>query len=447
MTLPASPESEMALLGSMLVEPRVIPEVSGVVLSGSWFASESHAALYDAICAVYFEHQTLDLVHVVQTLRDKSVLAAVGGEEYIVTLAEQTPSAANWPFYARQVATKHRLRCVQRAAEEIVHACQQNPDAEEVCAAALVSLMRAIESSAPAEDVSAYEAMQKALHEIRERVRTYYPTGLHGLDKLIGGIPSRGLTTVLGVPGSGKSSFAFMLADHAAVELAVPVRVFSYEMSAMTAVVNVLSARARVSLSELRRKLYTPTPPEEERIGEALARYKSADFRFVQQSITAQDIYTRCALYRRKGVRLIVVDYLQSLPHSRAYKSEVESLNESVRVLQRISRDLEIAVVMVSQMTLSEVRQSRPPRASDGKGSGAILDASDMIVGLYRKPRADDESEDEWEARKYDCRVEVLKNKQGPLAEYTARFEAQYTRFVDAEDRYQQEPDDEPAPF
>src|SRR5215831_12211452 len=101
--LPFSLEAEMALLGSMLLDPGVVPDVVAVVSDADDLYAESHRAIYAALIEVYDKVPDADLVAIVDALRDRGQLEQVGGADYISRLANETPSAAGAMRYARTV--------------------------------------------------------------------------------------------------------------------------------------------------------------------------------------------------------------------------------------------------------------------------------------------------------------------------------------------------------
>src|SRR4051812_19700250 len=119
--LPYSLEAEMALLGSLILDPRVLPDIVSVVGSTTDFYSENHGRIYQALIDVYDRQPEADLVAIVDVLRDRGELDQVGGPDYLSKLATETPSAAGALRYAKTVADKARLRRLIEAADKIIY--------------------------------------------------------------------------------------------------------------------------------------------------------------------------------------------------------------------------------------------------------------------------------------------------------------------------------------
>src|SRR5262249_40667395 len=117
---PHSLESEMSLLGSLILDHRVAADVIGIVSGKDDFFSEAHGAIYAALIELADRHNSGDLVQLNEILKDRGVLEQVGGPDYLVELAHSVPSAASAPHYARIVAERARLRRLIDAAGQIM---------------------------------------------------------------------------------------------------------------------------------------------------------------------------------------------------------------------------------------------------------------------------------------------------------------------------------------
>src|SRR2546421_7590229 len=80
---PQSPEAEMSLLGSMILDPAVIPDVLGLLKGPEDFYREAHGHIYKAVLDVYDQRHSGDLVQIVDLLRDRAAIDQVGGPEYL----------------------------------------------------------------------------------------------------------------------------------------------------------------------------------------------------------------------------------------------------------------------------------------------------------------------------------------------------------------------------
>jgi replicative DNA helicase len=130
---PHAIEAEMCLLGSILLEPRVLGDVTFVISEGADFYKPTNGAIYDAMVALYDKHASLDIVQLNQQLIDQDILDAVGGQDYLVELASCVPTAANANHYARLVREKAMVRkLIEEAGEILKQAYDSREDASAI---------------------------------------------------------------------------------------------------------------------------------------------------------------------------------------------------------------------------------------------------------------------------------------------------------------------------
>ena len=107
----ANLDAERALLGSMLLDAQVADSVIAKIAEDSFF-SEPHRLVIKAIQAVRAQGGAVDMVTVMEALRQAGTLERVGGATYISTLANSVPTADNAEHYLRIVQEKAALRTI-----------------------------------------------------------------------------------------------------------------------------------------------------------------------------------------------------------------------------------------------------------------------------------------------------------------------------------------------
>ena len=92
--MPCSLSSERALLGSILIDPHAITDVLTVVQADDFYVTE-HKEIFLAMRELFDTSSEIDPVTLIDTLVHKGVYEKSGGEDYIRSLVEATPSAMN----------------------------------------------------------------------------------------------------------------------------------------------------------------------------------------------------------------------------------------------------------------------------------------------------------------------------------------------------------------
>jgi replicative DNA helicase len=118
-TPPQDVPAEQSALGGMLLSKDAIADVVEVVRPTDFYRP-AHQLIYDAILDLYARGEPADAVTVSAELTRAGQLMRIGGAEYLVTLIQTVPTAANAGYYAQIVAEKAVLRRLVTAGTRIV---------------------------------------------------------------------------------------------------------------------------------------------------------------------------------------------------------------------------------------------------------------------------------------------------------------------------------------
>ena len=99
---PHSTEAEQSVLGGLMLENSAWDRIADVV-SGEDFYRHEHRLIFRAIANLINESRPADIITVQESLERNEELEAAGGFNYLITLAQNTPSAANIRRYAEIV--------------------------------------------------------------------------------------------------------------------------------------------------------------------------------------------------------------------------------------------------------------------------------------------------------------------------------------------------------
>ena len=216
------------------------------------------------------------------------------------------------------------------------------------------------------------------------------PSGFPDLDDVTGGFQAGNLIVLAARPSMGKSALATNIAENAAVE-AAPVAFFSLEMSETELAHRFLASRARVSSDELRKgKVRSDRWPK---VNAAASKLAEAPL-YIDDSSDLGVLELRAKARRlknRRGLGLVIVDYLQLMrPDGRA-DSRVEQIGQMSRGLKILARELDVPVIAISQLSRAvESRNPPEPMLSDLRESGCLTGDSRVYLpesGEYRPIR------------------------------------------------------------
>ncbi len=438
---PAALEAECALLGSMILDQRVISDVVEIIKDGDDFSKPGHSAIYEALVYLYDHNIPVDIVQVTQRLQDTQHLETLGGVDYLVMLAESVPSATSAPYYAKTVREKAMLRSLIDVAGRTLHTAYTTADpvAEQLDAAeqAIFALAEA-KTTGEATDLNTLlqETYQK-LENHDGKVISGLATGFMRLDELTSGLQNGELIIVAARPSLGKTAFAVNIAEYIACDLREPVAIFSLEMSKQQLAQRILCSRSGVDSHRLRTNMLRADDWQD--LQRAVGELADAPM-FIDDTPGLSLLALRAKARRlaaRHHIRCIVVDYLQLMsgPKSDSREQEVSAMSRGIKAL---ARELSVPVICLSQLNRGpESREGHRPRMSDLRESGAIEQDADVILMLHREDyyhRGDPDHQADNIAE-----VIIAKQRNGPTDIVKLQFDGGTTRFQNLAGNYAQE--------
>ena len=378
--LPQNIEAECGVLGSIIIDPEAIVQVSDF-LHADDFYRDAHHTIYEVILQLYEEHEPADFITICDELERRNKLEEVGGASYITSLINQVPTSGNVEFYARIVERTAILRRLIHAAGQIAAIAYEEGDADIALDKAEQLIFNISQRHARSDfthmrDVLA-EYMNKLdqLHEHRGTI-VGVPTGFTDLDRLTGRLQKSDLIILASRPGIGKTSLALSLAHNTALKYRNSIAVFSLEMSKDQLAQRLLSMDARIDQQRLRTGIIEED--EWDRIVYAMDTLSESNIWIDDTAgISTMEMRSKARrLHAEHGIDLIIVDYLQLMQATiggKRNENRVQEISEISRSLKGLARELNIPVLALAQLSRAvESRQSKVPQLSDLRESGCL---------------------------------------------------------------------------
>jgi len=430
---PNSVEAEQSLLGGLMLDNEAWDKVADLVVASDLYRKD-HRLIFGAIAALVEESQPCDVVTVSEYLDSRNELESAGGLEYIATLANETPGAANARAYARILRERSTLRALIHAGNEISGNAfsADGRTATELVDAAESLVFEIAEKGARGK--SGFRPLKQILPEAVDRIDllhqsggdiTGIPTGYNEFDKLTAGLQPGELIIIAGRPSMGKTTLAVNIAENAAIGAKVPTAIFSMEMPSQQLAFRMIASLGRVDQAHLR----TGKFPDEDwsRINTAVQLMSDAPI-FIDDSpsLSPTEIRARARrLKREHGLGLIVIDYLQLMQVHGSTENRATEISEISRSLKALAKELELPVIALSQLNRSvEQRTDKRPVMSDLRESGAIEQDADLIVFIYREEVYNAET-----PRKGVADISIAKQRNGPIGDFPLTFVGRFTKF------------------
>jgi replicative DNA helicase len=387
--LPASEESERAVLGAVLLDPSVLATISGR-LRAEDFYGERHQLVYQAMLDLQDERVEIDLRTLQARLEQRGQFEKIGGLGYLTGLDLDLPDIGRIDAYVEIVKERSIRRRLIQASSGIIRDCL---DGGLEAAAALDRAEQAILSLGEEAIQRGFTALSTVLHstleELEERpgsMLTGVPSGFTDFDRISQGLNRGNLVIIAGRPGMGKTSFALNMAQNVALRERKTVGIFSLEMGQQELALRILCSEADISFSRLRSNRVTPK--EWTKIIQTVRTIGDAPL-FIDDSPNPSLLEVASKARRLKaerGLALLVLDYLQLMQAGGRYENRNLEIAAISRGLKQLAKELDLPVVALSQLSRQTERRGSDhrPQLSDLRESGSIEQDADMVAFIYR---------------------------------------------------------------
>ena len=430
---PNSIEAEQSLIGGLMLDHVAWEKVADVI-SADDFYRKDHRLIFAAIANLAETNNPCDVVTVSEYLDNRGELEQSGGLEYIATLANEAPGAANARAYAKILRERSVLRALINAGNEISGSAFATDGrmASELVDAAERLVFEIAEKGSRGR--AGFKHLKNILPQAVDRIDVLHQsegeitgisTGFTEFDKLTAGLQPGELIVIAGRPSMGKTSLAINIAENAAIGSKVPTAIFSMEMPSQQLAFRMISSLGRVDQAHLR----TGRFPDEDwsRINTAVQLMSDAPI-FIDDSagLSPTEIRARSRrLHREHGLGLIVIDYLQLMQVPGTRENRATEISEISRSLKALAKELELPIIALSQLNRSvEQRPDKRPIMSDLRESGAIEQDADLILFIYREEVYNPDT-----PRKGIADISIAKQRNGPIGDFPLTFVGRYTKF------------------
>lgn len=440
---PHSPQAEAGVLGCILLDPpQCLGECVNLLRSGAeTFYDLKHGIIYTALNQMADTGQAIDIITLQQKLKNEGLLDRVGGIPYLMSLADAVPSPSNLRYYLDIIIDKHILRKVIRVSEDMRRRAVGEEGAVDAMLDAIEKEVLAIRNERGRNGTA-----RNLAHGIGDAINTIegwwksgggisgLSTGFPDLDKMTGGLKNKDMIVIAARPSMGKSTLAMNIAEHVALNLGLPVGVFSLEMSYESLVLRAMSSQSRVNLRNAQAGMLVER--DFARLTTAAGRLRKANIIIDDEAgITIQQLRSRARkMVATEGVKLFVIDYLQLVQPSAssANMTREQQIGEISIGIKAMAKELDVPVIVLAQLNREvEKRVGAKPKLSDLRESGQIEQDADVIGFLCNTQNkdADDDPEDN---SAISVALLIEKQRNGPTGPVHLVFLKQFTRFESA---------------
>ena len=429
---PMSLESEEAVLGSLLLDPKSYLRLA-TFLTGEHFFLKRHEHVWNAFAQLHERGDNVDYITLSEELENMKLLDEIGGQAYLVKLVNNTPTAKHAEVYGEMVLRTYIRRQLLTVADQIrQHASDESMQIDQVFSESENAILALKPDKTRKDLISLQEVLSEYYDEVErineEGVSIGTPTGFYDIDMMMGGLQRSDLVVFAGRTGMGKTSWLLTTAVNVA-RLGNVVVLFTTEMGVDQVAQRIIAMESGLNIQKLREGLLSTN--EFVLFTEVIGRLSELPI-YIDDSahITPTDILIKSKRVQHEmGLSTIIVDYMQNMSAGRKYQNNrVQEISYISRELKEIARELRVTVLAAAQLSRRvEERSDKRPQLSDLRESGSIEQDADSVLFLYREEYYEEATEFPGLAE-----VALAKNRHGPTGKAYLHFDENIAMFKNA---------------
>lgn len=415
-------ENETCVLGSMLIDNTVIPDVMSMICADDFFVQKNRD-YFNGIVKQYEKDGVSNII----TLTD---LMGVQFAADISELTDAVSSTANYKFYAQSVKYHSMARKFKEHISKVSSKINSS-NIEEILFetdTVIESLMSNISKKKP---LTMSEHCVNICNYMEEQWKNKdpllgYDTGYNGLNNITDGLP-RGKCIILGArPSIGKTAFSINLMRNL-VNKGVYCTLFSLEMSNQAVMERLLSVESGVPIYSIRHGMALSSKTHLNSINTALERISEYPLSLYDTNVVNDDldsIVSKIRLEAKKGCKVFFVDHIGLVRHKDKSIKRYEQLGAISRKFLQLSQELDVSIISLCQLRRDS--EGQKPNLNDLRESGDLEQNADICMFLHRN-RSDGTE------LSIPTELIVIKNRDGSCGTANLNFFPKETSFKDVE--------------
>ena len=391
--------------------------ISGIVDPDDFYL-ERNKYIFNSIVSIAGRGEDINEVSLLEELKKASKVDEVGGISAIYSVMDKVETPTSIKYFANLVKEKSQLRELARTCKLAAEsALSETVDPDVIRSSVESKMVEMSEGSDRAMDLGNtvdqlrddYEKMMSGDY-VSEAVKTHID---HLDEKLGNGGIAPGEVMVLAAPTScGKSQLALNFALRAAIQSDVPSAIVSLEMPQKQITQRFVSCLSKVWMKRVRDRVATKA--DMVAVNDALDTLKGLNINTVHSVKSVQDLASQVrTLVRNKGIKLLIVDYLQLIPFG-GKMAKNDAIADVSHKIKQLALELNLPIVLLCQVGREGAKRPGGLMLYDLKDSGDIENDADIVLLMWPKEGDIEESK---KVDKYGSYIEMMynvaKNREG----------------------------------
>ena len=387
-TIPKNLEAEQALLSCLCIEGTTdaYDSISSKVKKEDFYEYKN-GLVFNAISALASKGETIDTIAICEELKQLGSLDEVGGVIEVMARTDRVQTATSTKYFANIVSEKAKLReMIKSFRIGVEDALSEEKKASEISGAVQNKL---IELEVGSDDKTPVKSSVNALRsDFEDMMKGEYnhkavPTHIGHLDDKLGcrGI-GLGEVLVIAAPTScGKSQLALNICARNISRGNLPCGIVSLEMPQKQIIKRMTACMSGVPIAQIQDRVAKQS--DIDKVNTALEEIEKAPLYTIHSVKNINDLTAQIrAMHRRHKVQLVVIDYLQLIPFNSA-NSKAEAVSDMSHKIKQLALDLNIAIVLLSQVNREGSRSHEGLELYHLRDSGDIENDADVIILMW----------------------------------------------------------------
>ena len=447
--LPSNLDAEQGLLAACIMDTsgEVMGRCAEQAIGADHFYQLNHQIIFEALLDLSRENKVADEILLAEKLDSRKQLEQVGGQNALFELTSRIDTTAHATYWLEIVKEKALLRrCIYVAFEIIDGANNLQGDVDDFLSGMEQTVCELGDDQNTRTSIHFREPIQKAMGEIQKMLSKEESdglfTGYKDLDNLTNGLKSAEMIVIAARPSVGKTSLAMNIVENISfspkyINNPKNILVFSLEMSAPSLAMRLICGKAKVNMNDLRKGFVAKNYAE--KLNEISQQFQQAPIWVDDTSgLSINQIRAKARRVKsRNGLSLIVVDYLQLISGDKYSSSRENEISVISRGLKSMAKELEVPVIVLSQLNRDSEKEKREPRLSDLRESGSIEQDADIVMLLGKQRKGEDiresdvsQTSDEVQGEDFEpIKLILAKQRNGPTGYVNLAFVRKYTKF------------------
>jgi len=421
------------------------------------FYKRSHQIIYQVLIDLYSKGSAIDEMLLVDRLNTQQVssirwladqakrsrkidletplMDLVGGPGVVLGILNRIETTAHASYWLELVREKWLLRRLISASQNIVERAYTNQDKLEYFIDSVEQEIFSINEDRITDTAAGLsEAVDDAMALVNRIMQGETEEGvLSGytdLDKMTFGMHPGQMIVLAARPSMGKTSLGMNIVENVVVRKKgkpVPTLVFSLEMPSDQLAMRMICGRSRVNMNRVRDRMVGREQMQD--LSRAAKELKAAPV-WIDDSSSLNILELRAKarrIHQKSPLGFVMIDYLQLLSGTDNRVAREQQIAEISRGIKALAKELNVPVLVLSQLNRDSEKEKRLPRISDLRESGSIEQDADVVLLLAPNPRSEDNPTVPQASR--ERLLIIAKQRNGPTGDIPLTFIPDFTRF------------------